>query len=122
MALRAESRRRAGIDARLVLEREHVELQGEVEEQLYHIAHEALNNALRHANASTVVVRIYTVEDTLVLSVEDDGTGFDPTSPSAGLGLVSIQERADAIGAHVTITSSARQGTTVKISAPFTGV
>ncbi|MHB8695274.1 MAG: GAF domain-containing sensor histidine kinase [Solirubrobacteraceae bacterium] len=76
------------------------------------IVHEALQNAVRHAGASTIVVRL---SDTTV-EVSDDGAGFDPDLAelrSRHLGLTSMEERAREIGAHLTITSTADQGTTV---------
>jgi signal transduction histidine kinase len=78
------------------------------------IVHEALQNAVRHAGASKIVVRL---SDTAV-EVSDDGAGFDPDRAelrSRHLGLTSMEERAREIGAQLTIGSAADQGTTVRL-------
>lgn len=107
---------RAGIDARLLIDGEIDNLPEEAEEQLFAIAQEALNNALRHADPSSTVVRIGVGEDVIVMSVEDDGVGFDATAPSAGMGLVTMRERADAIGGQLAIITSPGAGTSVEIT------
>ncbi|MCB0190337.1 MAG: response regulator [Anaerolineae bacterium] len=87
-----------------------------VEEQLFHMTLEALNNTLRHAKAETVTVNILADNDCLTLSVQDDGVGFDTDEPSMGLGLASLRERAEAIDGALSITSAPGQGTTVEIT------
>lgn len=91
----------------------------EVEEQLYVMLQEALNNALRHARASSVAVTIRAEASAVVFEVRDDGVGFDPATPSGGLGLRSLQERAVKIGARLTLTSRPGQGTLVEIRVPL---
>jgi signal transduction histidine kinase len=63
-------------------------------EALYFIAEEALNNALKHANATQVSLSILSEGDDVVLTIVDDGRGFDLASVTSGLGLQSMQERA----------------------------
>ncbi len=108
--------KRAGISARLLAD-EIVELPHAVEEGLYRIAQEALNNALRHACAKNVVVRIGTKNGKIVLEVEDDGRGFDVNSVDCigGMGLTNMQQRADELGGSVKIHSEIGQGTVVKV-------
>ncbi|MBN1993195.1 MAG: PAS domain S-box protein [Anaerolineae bacterium] len=110
---------RVNIRARLVAE-ELVELPASVEEELYRISQEALNNALKHAGATTVTVHLRIEEEQVVLEVVDDGTGFDPRAiiDAGGLGLVSMQERAEKLGGTLTIHSSPEEGTRVKVSVP----
>jgi signal transduction histidine kinase len=84
-------------------------------EQLLAMAQEALTNALRHAEASEVIVLLRREDELLILAVTDNGIGFDPAAPSFGLGLESIRERARAIGAQLEITSAPQQGTVVMI-------
>jgi signal transduction histidine kinase len=67
------------------------------------------------------VVRICIEKDTAVLVVKDDGAGFDPTNVSGGLGLVTMRERAEAIGGELTILSEFKQGTTVAIKVALGG-
>jgi signal transduction histidine kinase len=84
---------------------------------LLRIAQEALQNALRHAAAERVAVRIAASPTRLVLEVEDDGVGFEPASPelrSRHLGLTSMEERAELLGGRLEIRSAEGAGTTVR--------
>jgi signal transduction histidine kinase len=85
------------------------------------IAHEALNNALRHAGADRVVVRLEDHPDHLLLVVADDGSGFEPNRPevrSKHLGLTSMEERAHELGGRLEIRSQPGSGTTVALEVP----
>lgn len=85
--------------------------------ELLRIAQEALQNALKHARADRVVVRLR-MEGPLLLEVEDDGIGFDPDAPAARsrrLGLTSMEERARRVGGRLQIRSAAGAGTTVSV-------
>ena len=107
--------RRAGLNARLVVTGEIV-LPSQAERELYFIAQEALNNALKHADATEVMVRIRGSLDSTELVIEDNGRGFDvENTTGGGLGLVSIRERAARIGASVTIGRRRRGGTRVAV-------
>jgi signal transduction histidine kinase len=89
----------------------------DVEQGLFRIAQEALNNALKHAQAQHITIDI-DLERGARLSVHDDGGGFDPASPAARskrLGLTSMRERADAIDATLVIESQPGAGTRVRI-------
>jgi signal transduction histidine kinase len=96
----------------------------EAQVAFYRIAQEALNNVAKHAHASRADIVLATNNGEVVLVVEDDGIGFEDTSdPSpAGLGLVSMRERAALVTATLQIESSAGKGTSVflrrRISAP----
>jgi signal transduction histidine kinase len=90
----------------------------------YRIAQEALNNMVKHAHAHQATVRLdYTggeraagVSQRALLSIGDDGRGFDPAQIAHNrLGLGIMQERAQAIGATLTIESQLRQGTQVTV-------
>jgi signal transduction histidine kinase len=102
------------------------ELDSDDEHQILRIAQEAVSNALHHAAASTVRVSIGTEGGpepgrTLVLRVNDDGHGFDPTARGVRarrLGLTSMNERAASVGGSLTITSAPGQGTTVELRVP----
>ena len=65
---------------------------------LYHIAQEACTNALKHANAKNVEIRMQSTNDTFVLQIEDDGIGISKVAPQ-GLGLRIMRNRASVIGA-----------------------
>lgn len=85
------------------------------------VAQEALHNALRHAEAKRIELSLGPLpRGGVVLTVVDDGSGFDVPSRSAerGLGLVSMRERADSVGGRVQVTSAPGQGTTVRLEVP----
>ncbi len=107
--------KRAGINARLLAD-EIVELPHTIEEGLYRIAQEALNNALKHACATNVLVRFSTKDGKIVLEVEDDGKGFDVGSVeiSGGMGLANMRHRAEEMGGSIEIRSALGEGTVVK--------
>lgn len=97
-----------------------------VEELLYRCAREALTNARKHANPSTLQVRIDALPDRLAVTVADDGRGFDVDSArsraAAGLhlGLNSIVERIEAAGGSVEIDSAPGRGARIRMTAPAT--
>jgi signal transduction histidine kinase len=85
------------------------------------IAQEALNNALRHADAGRIELRYEARDHRLVVTVADDGIGFDPAAPglrSRRLGLTSMEERARALGGTLSVVSRPGEGTTVTLEVP----
>ncbi|MGZ4185425.1 MAG: GAF domain-containing sensor histidine kinase [Solirubrobacteraceae bacterium] len=89
---------------------------GEREFAILRIAHEALNNAVRHARADHVTVRLSQRPDVVTVEVRDDGIGFDPQGAevrSRHLGLTSMEERARELGGRLEIRSAPGSGTTV---------
>lgn len=110
---------RAGVEARLLAEPLPY-LAPAVEEGLYRIAQEALNNALKHAAASQVTVRICCDDRDLELEVSDNGAGFDPAGlqNQGGLGLHSMAERAAALGGRLEVHSMPGQGARVRVVLP----
>jgi signal transduction histidine kinase len=95
-----------------------------VDEEVFRIAQEALHNALRHASASCVSVRLDESPRLLALVVRDDGVGFDPGSAalrSRRLGLTSMEERARALGGTLDIASEPGRGTTISLEVPLGG-
>jgi signal transduction histidine kinase len=108
---------RSGVEARLVVD-ELVRLPQSVEQELYRIANEALNNALKHAAATSVVVYLRHIDGRIELEVVDDGIGFDPEAvrDHGGLGLESIRQRAEKLDGTATIRSVPGEGTSVKVS------
>jgi signal transduction histidine kinase len=95
-------------------------LPGEIEAALYFCAMEAVQNAAKHALATAVQVRLGVVDDTVRLSVQDDGAGFLPAPPGAesGAGLVNMRDRLDAVGGRVSVDSTPGGGTTVTAEVP----
>jgi len=89
----------------------------EVEEGLYRIAQEALNNSLRHAHAHRVSVLLHHDRRTVTLKVEDDGVGFDPAMVEdlGGFGLRGMEERATRMRGMLSIRSSPGKGTCIQV-------
>lgn len=112
--------RRAHIDSRLEVEG-RLELSPALEGELYRIAQEALNNALKHASAATVTVRLSAEPDHVTLEIVDDGVGLDVDAArrSGGLGLHSIRERVAMRGGNAEIRSAPGEGTTVSVRLPL---
>ena len=119
----------AAIEARLEsLERHsklktkfNVDLDGrlayDIEEGLYRIAQEALNNCLKHAHAQEISVSLHYDKKTVVLEIADDGLGFksETDREQGGLGLAGIEERVEQLGGTLTLTSEPGSGTHVKV-------
>jgi signal transduction histidine kinase len=109
--------KRAGVEARLLAE-EMVDLPAPIEEGLFRIAQEALNNSLKHAAATSVTVRLGTDDQELLLEVADNGRGFDmkaETNYRGGIGLKTMGERAERLGGSLEVRSAPGQGTTVLV-------
>jgi signal transduction histidine kinase len=81
--------------------------------EIVQLTREALSNVARHANARQAAVRLARKGKVGVLSIEDDGVGFDVRGQSTGNGLRNMRERAEAIGAALSVTSKAGKGTTL---------
>jgi PAS domain S-box-containing protein len=107
---------RAGVETRLLVQGE-VDLPAAVEEALYRVAQEALNNALKHAAATSVAVTITAGEGQVFLEVADNGCGFDPeiAQDAGGMGLTSMRQRAERVGGRLSIHSAPGLGTRVQI-------
>jgi two-component system CheB/CheR fusion protein len=90
----------------------------------YRIAQEALNNVSKHAHASRADVVLATADGHVVMTVEDDGVGFDPSDPAVaqrGLGLAGMRERAALANATLQVESTPGKGTSVFLRRPFDG-
>jgi PAS domain S-box-containing protein len=109
--------RRAGVDARLLAD-DMPDLPVPIEEDLYRIAQEALNNTLKHAAATVVTVHIRTNAHQVELEVIDNGQGFDahPSGEQGGIGLNSMRERAEKRGGALLVTSAPGNGTSIKVT------
>jgi signal transduction histidine kinase len=107
---------RAGLQTELEVEGTD-RLSSTVQEELYHIAREALNNLLKHARAHSVCVHLSFQKTQTWLEICDDGVGFNPDEiqASGGLGIFGMKERAQRIGAHLEIQSAPAKGTTVRV-------
>ena len=96
----------------------NLDLPANAVEALLRIVREAVNNAGRHAHASTVRVSLRT-DDGIALTVADDGEGFDATADSPGFGMTSMRERTEALGGVFTVTAVPGQGATIEVEIPW---
>lgn len=111
-------RTRIELDSRLGEQR----LDPDLETVVFRITQEALSNALRHANARQVRVRLSATRSTLRLDVRDDGCGFDlqnladPQFAAMHLGIRGMRDRAELFGANLELQSGPGQGTWLRLS------
>lgn len=112
---------RAGVEARLLVDDKVDNLPNVTQKELYRIALEALNNALKHAAATTVTLKLTVDEGQVHLGVSDDGQGFSPDKATnrGGLGLTSMRERVEKLHGTFNIRSAPKNGTTIKVSLPL---
>ena len=117
----AEVAKRHAVHAQFKTEGYVGDLHNDLAVCFFRIAQEALRNGVVHGDARHLSVSLNRSGDQLEMIVTDDGRGFDleaVRNNGGGLGLVSIEERAHAIGGEVSIISGSRQGTTVHVRAP----
>ncbi len=98
----------------------------ELETACFRIVQEALTNVVRHANAKDVSIELRKLDQKILLSIKDDGVGFDESSPNDGaaavrLGLRGMKERALALGGTLEIQSAPAQGTEIRAYFPMEG-
>jgi signal transduction histidine kinase len=119
----AQTIQRTGLSCRLEMAGEPPSLTPEVRLGIYRIVQESLHNVLRHAGADEAVVRLDTSDDLLRVTIRDNGAGFDPSLAvrPTSLGLLSMRERAESIGATFTIVSKPGGGTAIVIERPNSG-
>ena len=116
--------REQGLRAELFVEGEPRRLRPEIELAAFRLAQEALNNAVRHAQAQQVTLLVRLEDHALLLMITDDGAGFDPTvaaepSPEGKhLGLMGMKERVLLLGGQMEIISQPGQGTRINVSLP----
>lgn len=109
---------RAQVEAQVL---EH--LTPEQQRHLFYLVAEALNNAVKHANAQNIALRLHQENGWVVLEVEDDGLGFDPESleqlrRAGHYGLLNMEERAQLLGGHLELSSQPGEGTRVRVRFP----
>ena len=91
-----------------------------VEQPLFRVAQEALANIARHSHATNAILHLAWQADEFVLTITDDGRGFDPQATAYGLGLNSMQERLVSVNGRFTVTSARGQGTKLTAVVPLT--
>jgi PAS domain S-box-containing protein len=87
---------------------------------IYRIIQEQLSNIIKHAQPLTVWVKLYPLGNKIILSIKDDGKGFEPTAKTTGVGLMNIKTRASLFNGELTVTSAPGKGCelTVYFNAP----
>jgi|SRR5690625_454989 len=103
----------------------NVRLNPEIETQLYRICQEALTNVIKHAQATEVHVKLHLSDESVTLSIHDNGSGFNVTEhfkklylDNQGIGLYSMKERTELLNGTFNITSSKNNGTKITLHVP----
>jgi signal transduction histidine kinase len=91
----------------------------EVETTIYRIVQEALNNAVKNGHARRGVVEVIESGTTVVVTVRDDGVGFDAIEPTDGFGVLGMRERTELLDGTLEIESAPGQGTVVRATLPI---
>lgn len=97
------------------------QLQPSVAVCVYRIIQEALHNIIKHSRAENVLVELTTEKRRILLTVTDDGIGFDITQNATGLGLLGMQQRVESLDGAIDITSGPDAGTRISVQIPFRG-
>jgi two-component system, NarL family, sensor histidine kinase UhpB len=112
---------RSGIACELIVEPADLELDEPYATATFRILQESLTNVARHARASRVSVSVTRTHDRVVLTVRDNGVGFDTARPrkQGSFGLAGLRERAYLVEGELNIASSPGQGTTIEVRIPL---
>ncbi len=113
-----EFSRRFGIPVNLNTDRMLGRLPEEWETCIYRSVQETLTNTIRHSEATEVFIELAQTPESLTLSVEDNGQGFELSSPAGGLGLIGMRERAHELGGTLSVESNQQSGTRIRIVLP----
>jgi signal transduction histidine kinase len=118
LAALAHSFEGMGFDVRFAVEGSEKELPGEAELTLYRALQEGLTNALKHSGARRVTATLSFVEESVSLTVADDGEGAPDEAPSKGFGLTTLRERAGALGGALSAGNSSDGGFVLRVELP----
>jgi signal transduction histidine kinase len=114
-----EVSRRSGLIVDVAVDDFADNLSDEQKTCIYRVVQEALHNSAKHANARHVRVSVREVPNHVILSIEDDGIGFDP-SRRRGMGILGMHERTTRLEGEFAIDSSPGQGTRLRVDLPRT--
>lgn len=123
-ALVRDMSRHDDLDAECQCEIKTNEIPDEIESVLYRIAQEGLTNIVRHSRATKFRLLVNRVSQGIVMTIEDNGMGFDPSvlgvrDGKKHLGLVSMRERAEILGGTLDVYTAPKMGTTVQVLIPL---
>jgi signal transduction histidine kinase len=105
--------------AQVSLEIEELPLSPEIETTTFRIYQEIVTNILRHANAENVSIELGQDDGTLMMTIEDDGSGFEPEERFEGSGIVGMRERASLVNGTLRFDSEPGLGTLVRLEVPL---
>lgn len=123
--LASDARQSSGIPVHVEITGRERRLATEIELAAYRLVQEGLSNIGRHAEASSATIKVEFGERDLTVNVQDDGRGFSPPgriedlAASGHYGLMGMQERADAVGGRLNISSSPGSGTNIQFTVPI---
>ncbi|MCP4012403.1 MAG: sensor histidine kinase [Phycisphaeraceae bacterium] len=107
-----------GLEVRVEVE-ESLRLPPEIEITIFRIYQEIITNILRHSRAENAWIELYSTRGKVVLTVEDDGVGFDTEARAGGVGIVGMKERAAIVQGSIRIDSEPGTGTQVVVEFPL---
>jgi signal transduction histidine kinase len=113
-----EASKRSGIWVKVAAEEVSEDLTEDHKTCIYRIVQEALHNIIQHANARNVRITVTQERDRLLLSVQDDGQGFNPPQ-ERGMGLIGMEERVSALGGRLVVESASGEGTLLRVALPL---
>ncbi len=116
-----EVAKRTGIRIKVAAAQVPEDLPEEHKTCVYRVVQEALHNSVRHSGAHNVRVAVRQEQDRLLLSIEDDGAGFNPQL-DRGLGLLGIEERVSHLGGRFEVNSTPGRGSVLSITLPLAGL
>ena len=113
-----EASKRSGIWVKVAAEEVSEELTEDHKTCIYRIVQEALHNIVKHASARNVRITVTQEADRLLLSIQDDGRGFNPPQ-ERGMGLIGMEERVSALGGRLVVESAIGEGTLLRVALPL---
>jgi signal transduction histidine kinase len=112
-----------GVETEVAVDGPEDPLPDEVEHNLLRIGQEAVTNALKHAAATKIRIKLSREARSVSLRIVDNGRGFDQhdvfSSPAGHFGVLGMRERAERLGGSMRLTSSPGEGTAVEVTAPL---
>ena len=114
-----EASKRSGLWVKVAAEEVSDELTEDHKTCIYRIVQEALHNIVQHANTRNVRITVTQEPDRLLLSIQDDGRGFNPPQ-ERGMGLIGMEERVSALGGRLVVESASGEGTVLRVVLPLT--